>query len=242
MFKYYGKSMKSFVKNINEDSLLINKIVSNENPIKGNTKKENIVFAIADGVGGSSYGEIASNYILNELSKYRNLLDHHMIINIIKNSHHYLSKTYDNSALTVLSIVLIINEKITIYHIGDTRVYLLTERNFIQLTNDHTYVQKLVDKGILSNEMKSEHFRKNIINQALGGKSELTIDIYNGLIEPGQKLLLTTDGIHDYVEKEQIHNILLKTNNLENNINTLINLAKENGSKDDISGIVAYYK
>lgn len=242
MFKYYGKSTKSYLKEINEDALLVNNIISNDEQIKGSSKNENILFAIADGVGGSKYGEIASNYILEKLSYNRNLLSHQLIINIIKNAHHFLSKNYSNDAQTVLSIIWIEKEKFTIYHIGDTRIYLMTERNFIQLTNDHTYVQELVDKGIISNVMKSKHPRKNIITQSLGGKGEIKIDIYNGLIEPGNKLLLSTDGIHDYIDDDNISKILSKTNNLETNINTLISAAKENGSKDDISGIVVYYK
>ena len=169
-------------------------------------------------------------------------MSHQLIINIVKNAHHFLSKNYSNDAQTVFSIIWIEKEKFTIYHIGDTRIYLMTERNFIQLTNDHTYVQELVDKGIISNVMKSKHPRKNIITQSLGGKSEIKIDIYNGLIEPGNKLLLSTDGIHDYIDDDDISKILSKTNNLETNINTLISVAKENGSKDDISGIVVYYK
>lgn len=242
MFKYYGKSTKSYLKEINEDALLVNNIISNDEQIKGSSKNENILFAIADGVGGSKYGEIASNYILQELSKNRNLLNHQLIINTIKNAHHYLTKNYSYNAQTVLSVVWIEKEKFTIYHIGDTRVYLITERNLIQLTNDHTYVQELVDKGIISNIMKSKHPKKNIITQSLGGNEEIKIDIYNGLIEPGNKLLLTTDGIHDYVDDETIYKTIHKTKNLENNINNLISFATENGSKDDITGLVVYYQ
>jgi len=242
MFNFYGKSTKSYLKEKNEDSLLINKTISSNQPIKGSSTKKNILFAIADGVGGSKYGEIASNYILKELSKNRNLLSHQIILNTIKNTHNYLIKNYSNDAQTVLSIIWIENEKFTIYHIGDTRIYLMTKRNFIQLTNDHTYVQELVDKGIISENMKANHNKKNIITQSLGGNHEIKIDIYNGLIEPEDKLLLSTDGIHDYVNDDKIYEILFKTNNLEKNINNLINLAKDNGSKDDISGIVAFYK
>ena len=168
MFKFYGKSTKSYLKEINQDCLLVNNIVSNNEHIKGSSKNENILFAIADGVGGSKYGEIASNYILEELAKNRNLLNHQLIINTIRNVHHDLIKQYSYSAQTVLSIIWIEKEKFTIYHIGDTRVYLITERNLIQLTNDHTYVQELVDKGIISNIMKLKHPKKNIITQSLG--------------------------------------------------------------------------
>ena len=242
MFRFYGKSTKSYLKELNQDCLLVNNIVSNNSPIKGSSKNENILFAIADGVGGSKYGEIASNYILQELAKNRNLLNHQLIINTIKNTHYYLIKNYSYNAQTVLSIVWIEKEKFTIYHIGDTRVYLITERNLIQLTNDHTYVQELVDKGIISNIMKSRHPKKNIIPQSLGGNGELKIDIYNGLIEPGNKLLLTTDGIHDYVDDENIYKSIHKIKNLENNINNLTSSAIENNSKDDITGLVIYYQ
>ncbi len=90
--------------------------------------------------------------------------------------------------------------------------------------------------------MKLKHPKKNIITQSLGGTVEIKIDIYNGLIEPGNKLLLTTDGIHDYVDNETIYKTINKTKNLEKNINNLILFAKENNSKDDISGMVVYYQ
>ncbi|MGB6329396.1 MAG: protein phosphatase 2C domain-containing protein [Halarcobacter sp.] len=241
MFKFFAKTTKSYLKEKNEDALLINNTIINDLG-KGSSIKEDILLAIADGVGGSKYGEIASNYILKQLSENRKLLSHQIILNIIKNTHTYLQKTYNYQSLTVITVVWINKENIFIYHVGDTRVYLMTKRNFIQLTNDHTYVQELVDKGVLSDNMKSSHTKKNIITQAVGGRDELKIDIYKGLIEPEQKLLLTTDGIHDYINDKNIYKILSKSNNLEKNVDELINFAKENSSKDDISALVLYYK
>lgn len=86
--------------------------------------------------------------------------------------------------------------------------------------------------------MKFTHSKKNIILQALGNKEKIHIDIYKNSFEAGEKLLLTSDGIHDYIKEEEIKKILISTKNIQINIDKLIEKAKENNSKDDISVLI----
>ena len=239
MYKFYGKTQHGKYKTKNDDCFLINSFVSQSVEKKQQLSKNRFVVAIADGVGSSEYGDIASRVLLDNLSKNSNILSHQIILNIIKNTNQELLKKYKGKASTVFSIVYAIDKKIIIYHIGDTRVYKLTaHNNLVQLTYDHTYAQQLIDDGVISENMRFSHPNKNIILQSLGSKDEIHIDIYKNSFEEGEKLLLTSDGIHDYMKESEIKNILLGSKNMQTNIDKLVHKAILNKSKDDISAII----
>ena len=239
MFKFYGKTQHGRHKTKNDDCFLINSFVSQSEGKKQQWSKHNFTVAVADGVGSSEFGNIASRLLLENLSKNSNILSHQIILNIIKNTNQNLVKNYKGQASTVFSIVYATDQKIIIYHTGDTRVYKLTAHcNLVQLTNDHTYTQKLIDDGIIHEKMSFGHPKKNIILQSLGSKDNLRIDIYKNSFEKGEKLLLTSDGIHDYVSELEIKDIILSSKNMQTNLDKLIEQAQCNHSKDDISVIV----
>jgi len=239
MFKFYGKTQHGKYKTKNDDCFLINSFVSQNEEKKQQLSKNHFIVAIADGVGSSEFGDIASRILLENLAKNSNILSHQIILNIIKNTNQELLKSYKGKASTVFSIVYATDQKIIIYHIGDTRVYKLTSNNnLVQLTNDHTYTQKLIDDGVISEDMRFNHPKKNIILQSLGTKEKVYIDMYKNSFEVGEKLLLTSDGIHDYMQELDIKEILLSSKNMQTNIDKLIQKAKTNKSKDDISVII----
>lgn len=239
MFKFYGATQHGKHKIKNDDCFLINSFVSQDKNKKQQHTKRDFIVAIADGVGSSEFGNIASKELLDNLSKYSNIISHQIILNIIKNTNKDLLKKYDKKASTVFSIVYANADKIIIYHIGDVRVYKLTAcGTFVQLTNDHTYIQKLIDDGIISENMRYEHPEKNIITQALGNKEEIYIDIYKNSFDIGEKILLTSDGIHDYVKDNEIKQILLSSKNMQTNIQKLIESAQLNKSADDLSVVI----
>ena len=239
MFKFYGKTQHGKYKTKNDDCFLINSFLSQSQEKEQQLSKNHFVVAIADGVGSSEFGDIASRVLLENLSKNANILSHQIILNIIKNTNQELLKNYKGKASTVFSIVYATDEKIITYHIGDTRVYKLTSNNnLVQLTNDHTYTQKLIDDGIISEEMRFNHPKKNIILQSLGSRDEIHIDIYKNSFESGEKLLLTSDGVHDYMKESEIEDMILSSKSMQTNIDRLIEKAVINKSKDDISVII----
>lgn len=243
MFKFYAKTQHGKYKTKNDDCFLINSFVSQSEEKKQQLSKNHFIVAIADGVGSSKFGDIASRVLLENLSKNSNILSHQIILNIIKNTNRELLKNYKGEASTVFSIVYATDERIAVYHAGDTRVYKLTaNNNLVQLTNDHTYTQKLIDDGVISEEMGFNHPKKNIILQSLGSKEEIHIDIYKNSFEAGEKLLLTSDGVHDYMKELEIENIILSSKNMQTNINRLIEKAILHKSKDDISVIIVENK
>ncbi len=241
MYYFYAQTKKGTKSQKNDDCFLINKNITRDLSYKTQSQKNAFVIGVADGLGSAINGDFAARYLFEKISKYKNCLTHALILNIINNAHTYLAKEFDGNASAVFTIVHSYNEFITIYHLGDTRAYKLTKRNFVQLTNDHTYVQKLVDTGIIGDEMRFNHSKKHIVMQSLGGENDIYIDVYRNTFEPDEFFILTSDGIHDYIKKEEMETILRKSTNIESNIKSLINKAVDNGSNDDLTAVAARY-
>ncbi len=241
MYYFYGSTVPGVKSQSNEDRFLINNHVCENDSKKTQSKKNNFVVGIADGVGSAKDGGLAAKYILEQVAKRKNQLSRSIIINILNNAHTDLYREYHGSALTVGTVIYGDHEHILIFHLGDTRVYKLTKRNFVQLTNDHTAVQQLVDSGAIGESMRNSNQQKHLILQSYGGNDSISLDIYPNTFEPDEKLLLTTDGIHDYLTVEQIEKILRQSNNLENVVDKLIVEAKKQGSKDDLTALLVRY-
>lgn len=241
MHYFFGSTVKGIKSQNNKDCFLINSHVYHINSKKAQSKNNYFVVGISDGVGSAEHGDFASKYILEQIAKRKNQSSRSVIINLLNNAHAYLQREYQGSALTVGSIVYGNHEHILIFHLGDTRVYKLTKRNLVQLTNDHTVVQQLVDSGAIGENMRNSHQQKHLILQSYGGNYSISLDIYPNTLEPGEKLLLTTDGIHDYLSAERIEAILRKSNNLKTVVDKLIVEAKEQGSKDDLTALLVRY-
>ena len=137
---------------------------------------------LADGMGGYNGGEIASNmavmsvksYIYNNYSKIK--LETDEIINLLKDATQYANmlvyeKTREISSLeemgTTLEVVLMVENKIYISHIGDSRIYKIKKDKIKQLTLDHSYVEKLINDGTITREESKKHPQKNMITKAL---------------------------------------------------------------------------
>lgn len=241
MYYFFGCTEKGINSQKNKDCFLINGYVCESGSKKSQSKKEHFIVGIADGVGSTEYGGFASKYILEQIAKRKNQLSRSVMINILNNAHAYLKTKYQGSASTVGSMVYGNHEHILIFHVGDTRVYKLTKRNLVQLTNDHTVVQRLVDSGAIGENMRYKHQKKHLILQSYGGKHPISLDIYSNTLEPGEKLLLTTDGVHDYLTFEQIEATIRKPNSMGTIINKLISEAKEHGSQDDLTALLVRY-
>jgi PPM family protein phosphatase len=241
MYYFYSQTKRGSKSQKNDDCFLINDYTAQDDSHKAQSKKSTFIIGVADGLGSAPNGGFAAKYLLEQLSKHKNQLTHALILNIISNVHVYLGKEFNYGASTVFTIVYASNELISVYHLGDTRAYKLTKRNLVQLTNDQTYVQKLIDTGVIGEDMRYNHSKKNIVMQSLGGENEIHIDTYKNVFEPGEKLLLTSDGIHDYLKKEEMEIILRKSTNTEDTISVLINKAVENGSNDDLTALVVRY-
>lgn len=252
MYEFYAHSEQGNYRNDNEDCFLINGLVSNNTFHKKITKFKNknrdeFVVAIADGVGGISGGKFASNYILNELSKIKETDYIPLLIEKIKRTQKKLKIASINNntpnAASTLTLLTSLNEYITIYHIGDTRAYKLTPTKLIQLTTDQTQLQKTIDELPFLKPIKKHLAKNNRLLGAIGISEKLDmLSIEKTSIEKNDLLLLTSDGIHDYLSKNEIIVILRKFKSSKTIVQRLITKAISNGSKDNLTAICIQFK
>lgn len=139
---------------------------------------------------------------------------------------------------TTLTCALIDNDKVTIAHIGDSRGYRLRNGELEQLTEDHSFVGQMVRDGQLTDEAYYVHPRRNVITRALGQFEEAEIDLWTTPIELDDAILLCSDGMWEMVRNPQIKEELIKTENLNEAAETLVQLANENGGSDNISVVL----
>ena len=223
----------------NEDSILIKKI------------DDIYLLAVADGVGGHRAGDFASKMavdVLNEIvsKEYNENLSIEDLRNLLEKAHTIAHQKIIENAFddkkgmgTTLISAIIKNNKCIIANTGDSRAYLIRDGNILDKTKDHSFVQALVDEGHISEERARHHPMKNIITSALG-LNDFIVDIYEWDLVDGDVLLMSSDGLHDYVDRDDILNVVKNNDNPKDIVNELFNIALKE-TKDNVS-IIAFRK
>lgn len=210
------------------------------------------LFMLADGVGGNKSGEMASKTALEALENFvhHNPLDkldgRDEVFRYFETAVDYVNQVilklsdsqpkYAGMA-TTLVFAYIAGKLMYIANVGDSRVYLLHNSEIHQITEDHTYVNDLVRMGAISKSEAENHNKKNVITRAIGANACNTPDCFNVYVEPGDKVLICSDGLYDEVnEKEILHRMLLEEDMRECAKN-LVDMANEHGGSDNISVI-----
>ena len=120
-------------------------------------------------------------------------------------------------------------------NVGDSRLYVIGEK-IQQITRDHSLVQEMVRMGELDPEQARKHPKKNIITRALGAEKTVDIDFFDLKLEPGDVVLMCSDGLSNMVEDSQLREIISDTStNLDEKGRILIREANRNGGKDNIA-------
>lgn len=209
------------------------------------------IYILADGMGGYNGGEIASKLATTTALSYitSNFEDtpkeREDILKLIKSAMEYANmvvyeKSKEQKELegmgTTLEICLIYNNKLYLGHVGDSRIYRLRREFFRKLTHDHSYVQKLVKDGTITEEEASHHPKKNMLMKALGCTAFVEPDVtVKGFIKD-DIILICSDGLTNMVEEQEIYNILKNEGTLA--AEKLVEKANEKGGYDNITAIV----
>ena len=240
MIKAYAKSDVGKAREINEDSYSITDDPSN--PIQ--------LFLLADGMGGCNAGEIASreaiicakNYIENAFDNTPK--DKDSLIQLLASSMEYANMVVYEKSLTdknlegmgtTLEVCLIYNNRAYIGHIGDSRIYRIRKEFIRKLTQDHSYVQKLVQEGSITVEQAEHHPKKNMLMKALGCNAFIEPDVMVKGFQKGDTLIICSDGLTNMVEVSDIQKIAEK--DFSQAPRELVKLANENGGLDNITVI-----
>jgi protein phosphatase len=141
---------------------------------------------------------------------------------------------------TTVVTALFHDNRVTVAHVGDSRLYRLREGRFSQVTSDHSLRQELVDRGFYSPAEAQRAANKNYVTRALGVEASVEVQILEENVARGDQYLLCSDGLSDMVEDPDIHlTITTFGDNLDSVAKQLIQLANENGGKDNVSVLIA---
>jgi len=209
------------------------------------------LFIVADGMGGYKGGEIASklavetskNYIINNWDSIEH--ERTQILSLVKSAVEYANlvvfeKSKETPELenmgTTIDLCLILQNKVYIGHVGDSRVYRKRKNFFRKLTTDHSYVQKLVSDGTITKEEAYNHPKKNMLIKALGCSPYVEPDVTVKGFLKDDILLMCSDGLTNMIRDEQIVEII-NENPIEA-CNRLVDKANENGGLDNITAVI----
>ncbi len=238
--------MKSFyltdagkVRSHNEDSVII--VKNNEGAY---------LMAIADGMGGHSAGEVASSIAIGYLGKHFKETFLHLnkvnAVNWIRDAVEEINtlifqheKTHPESKGmgTTLVMAVLTKDYLLFGNVGDSSGFVMKDNKLHKVTYDHTLVNLLVSAGELTKEEASVHPKKNVLMKALGASLDIDVDIFDCDLEVSE-VLLSSDGLTNMLDKEQIEKVLLSDLDVEDKVIKLIQKANNRGGTDNIS--VAY--
>ena len=211
------------------------------------------LFIVADGMGGHKGGEVASRMVcsgIRDFFKYKvgiiqkiltSSMDKFFRDAIFYANENILIQSQQDSALSGMGTTVVaafkMNQKIVYAHVGDSRLYEFSSDKIEQLTKDHSEVQGLIDKGVISKKDARDHPRKNVISQAVGTSSKIKVDTGITKMNQGDILLLCTDGLTDMVADDQLLKIVNqnKSESLEKIGKEMMTEALTNGGLDNIT-------
>jgi len=243
------KSDVGSVRSLDEDSVVIIEYSASHE-----TERLRKIFAIvADGMGGYSKGEVASYLATKAISEHvmslflKKSVDQKEYEETLQKGFRKANELIMDYALnhpecmnmgTTASATIIDGEHICVGHVGDTRVYVISENSITQITKDHSLVQQLIDEGKITAEDARNHPQKNVITRAIGVGSDLEVDVLSRTLKNKDYVLLCCDGLVNEVKDEEIMTVVIGSKTLQDACNRLVDLANERGGRDNISVIV----
>lgn len=227
------------VRSHNEDNLIIL-----------NNKCDEYMMAVADGMGGHKAGEVASGIAVNHLKEKFVSLDtigdkdnaikwiRETVSEINNQIFDYTSKHIESKGMgTTLVICIYTKEYLLFGNIGDSSGFVLKDNKLFKVTKDHTLVNLLISTGELTPEDAKFHPKKNVLMKALGAVNPAEVDIFD--VETNiDGILLSSDGLTNMLNVEQIENVLKMELSIEDKVKKLITKSNNRGGTDNISVVL----
>jgi serine/threonine protein phosphatase PrpC len=240
------------VRGNNEDNYFINGRCKSSNIITAEgyadkKARDAYLYAVLDGMGGESFGEIASMIAAQTLKEYMSTDFRQTAADYVQRANNLICdevmKNDGARSGTTLALLYIRDKKAIAYNLGDSRVYFLRKGNLVQLSEDHTEAQRLIKMGMLDEEGAKHHKSKNKLTQHFGlFPNEMRIEPFVSKeikVKKNDIFLVCSDGLTDMVSDENIREIMerkdMDTSGIAKELSTA---AKVNGGKDNITVIV----
>ena len=207
------------------------------------------LFFVADGMGGHAGGDIASAIAAQHVALADEPVDsaqqaEQRLIDFIWQANEKLGVSVaehpDLAGMgTTFSGILVHGTKVSIGHIGDSRVYLARDGVVKQITSDHTFVQRLVDTGRITEEEALVHPRRSVLMRVLGDVEQFPeIDVETFETKPGDRWMVCSDGLSGVVPEGIMHRILLSQSSVKEATDLLVGEAIEFGAPDNVTVVL----
>lgn len=215
-----------------------------------------ILGVVADGMGGLSYGEVASKLavqtVLEEPINPLKTVEkrNEWLMSLFDKANEVISNNVKDGG-TTLSVVLCISQQLMIAHVGDSRIYLLRQGKISQLSEDHSLVAMLIASNQITEADSEQHPDRNVLIKSLGAKNRLSDGYVQNLkrttpdlsmnLEHNDILLLCTDGVWDLVSKNELEEIFNNHQDLQLAVNQTIDKVLELGASDNATLLAMQY-
>ncbi len=201
------------------------------------------LWIVADGMGGHQGGEVASALASDII--VQGIKEGKPLVRPIKEAHKAILEASSRGQGpqgmgTTVVAAIVKNNHYQIAWVGDCRAYIFNEDGLVQITRDHSYVQYLLDHGIIEKDEAENHAHQNFIMQALGAvdADDVEVGYISDRFYRGEQILLCSDGLNKEVTDEQIAEILQKDISEQEKTDILVDMAVENGGTDNITVVL----
>ncbi|QGV79589.1 Stp1/IreP family PP2C-type Ser/Thr phosphatase [Streptomyces ficellus] len=206
------------------------------------------LLAIADGMGGQAAGEVASSEVISTLVTLDDDVPGSDILTslgtAVQRANDQLRVMVEEDPQlegmgTTLTALLWTGQRLGLVHVGDSRAYLLRDGVLTQITQDHTWVQRLVDEGRITEEEATTHPQRSLLMRALGSGDHVEPDLSIREVRAGDRYLICSDGLSGVVSHQTMEETLASYQGPQETVQDLIQLALRGGGPDNITVIVA---
>lgn len=210
------------------------------------------LFVVADGMGGHVGGQVASTLAIQIIDEsvnpaLKSIQPDQLLLSALEKANQEIysrgkQEQYFGMGTTVTA-ALFSEEQVHLAHIGDSRAYLLRDKELTLLTQDHSLVNELFQSGSLTLEEAKNHPQRHVLTRALGTDEKPQIDVFSMAVQAGDLLVLCTDGLYNHVPAEDILQVILEADlDLKKSVDNLVNLALERGGNDNITVALVQYE
>lgn len=209
------------------------------------------LYIVADGMGGHRAGDFASRFSVNEFEKELKEQKARTIIGSMEGAIRLVNERllkeaaaepeYEGMGTTFVA-ACVSEGSLFVLNIGDSRLYILNEKGTIrQITQDHSLVEEKILRGELDRKDAKNHPEKNVITRALGAAEQVVPDFFEVELEAGDYVMLCSDGLTNMLEDSTIKEVVLNQETaMKEKAERLIQMANENGGRDNISLILVH--
>lgn len=205
------------------------------------------LFLVADGMGGHNAGDYASRYAIETIVDVIGKSDDESPVFVLEKAIKCANTQIRRKACeevelngmgTTIVAATLSGNKLCVANVGDSRLYVINDREIKQITRDHSLVEEMVRMGGLKRELARTHPDKNIITRAIGAQDDVEVDFFEVVLNKDDVILMCSDGLTNMIEDEEIRMIMQGQRDIVEKAECLVKAANNNGGKDNIAVVL----